>query len=74
MSQDSYKHLESVKRLLGPLGDELSCAHCFKLIDEYAELELIGIEARTLFPSLGIHLAGCQACHEEHESLRALLT
>jgi hypothetical protein len=28
----------------------------------------------THLPGLRAHLAGCQACREEHESLRALLT
>jgi NTE family protein len=63
----------SDERLLGPIGDQVSCERCFELLDEYAELELMGIEAGTLFPGLRTHLEACQACNEEHESLRALL-
>jgi hypothetical protein len=73
MSIDDYKRRELVERLLGPAGFQLSCQECFDLINEYAELELDGIEAGTLIPGLRTHLAGCSACNEDHESLRALL-
>jgi hypothetical protein len=72
-SQEAYERLEPVNRLLGPIGEQVSCAWCFELLDEYAELELIGIEAGTLFPALRTHLEGCQACNEERETLLALL-
>jgi hypothetical protein len=73
MSIDDYKRRELVERLLGPAGFQLSCQECFELINEYAELELVGIEAGTLIPGLHTHLEGCSACNEDHESLRALL-
>jgi len=38
------------------------------------ELELAGADPDTHLPGLRAHLAGCPACREEHESLRALLT
>jgi hypothetical protein len=74
MSIDVYKRRELAERLLGPTGYQLDCEECFELVNEYAELELVGIEAGTLFPGLRTHLEGCSACKEEHESLRALLT
>jgi hypothetical protein len=61
------------ERLLGPSGDEVSCERCFELVDEYVELESVGIEAASLLPDLRAHLDGCSACNEDHESLRALL-
>jgi DNA-directed RNA polymerase specialized sigma24 family protein len=41
--------------------------------DRYVELELAGQDPDVQLPGLGAHLAGCPACREEHESLRALL-
>ena len=73
MSTDDYKRRELIERLLGPTGYQLDCEECFELVNEYAELELVGIEAETLIPGLHTHLDGCSACNEDHESLRALL-
>jgi hypothetical protein len=60
-------------RLLGPSDPELGCDECFAELDRYVELELAGANADMLVPGLHAHLAGCTACAEEHESLRALL-
>jgi hypothetical protein len=63
-------HLEG---LLGPEEAELGCDDCFAELDRYVELELAGADPDAQVPGLRAHLAGCQACREEHESLRALL-
>jgi hypothetical protein len=60
-------------RLLGPGEAEVDCDECFAQIDRYVEAEVAGIPVDTLVPGLRAHLAGCPACAEEHESLRALL-
>jgi hypothetical protein len=60
-------------RLLGPAEPELGCDECFAELDRYVELQLDGADADELVPGLRAHLAGCPACAEEHESLRALL-
>lgn len=60
-------------RLLGPGEPEVSCEECFARLDEYVELERAGEDASALVPGMRAHLAGCPACAEEHESLRALL-
>lgn len=60
-------------RLLGPGEHELGCDECFEALDRYVELELAGRPADTLVPGMRAHLAGCPACAEEHESLRALV-
>ena len=39
-----------------------------------AQLELKGQDADAAIPGLRAHLAGCPACREEHESLRALVS
>ena len=60
--------------LLGPEEPEVGCDDCFAELDRYVELELAGQDPDAHFPGLRAHLAGCQACREEHDSLRALLT
>jgi hypothetical protein len=73
MSFDEYKRRELFERLLGPTGYQVDCDECFELVDQYVELELVGIEAGTLMPGLRTHLDGCSACNEDHEGLRTLL-
>jgi hypothetical protein len=60
-------------RVLGPVGPELGCDECFELLDRYVELELAGADADAAIPGMRAHLAGCQACAEDHASLRALV-
>jgi hypothetical protein len=59
--------------LLGPEEPELGCDDCFARLDEYVELELAGQDPDPHVPGLRAHLAGCQACREEYQSLRDLL-
>jgi hypothetical protein len=65
-------HDETLARLLGPAAPELGCDECFESLDEYVELELSGAPADARVPGMAPHLAGCPACREEYESLRAL--
>jgi hypothetical protein len=65
---------ERLERLLGPVEPEIGCDECFERLDEYVELELEGHDAEARVPGMRAHLAGCPACHGEHESLRALLS
>jgi hypothetical protein len=60
-------------RLLGPPGPELTCEECFEQLDRYVELELDGRDADAMVPGMRAHLEGCPACHEDHDSLAALL-
>jgi anti-sigma factor RsiW len=61
-----------VTRLLGPEGPEVSCEECFERLDEYVDAELAGHDPEQDVPGMAAHLAGCPACREDHESLRAL--
>jgi anti-sigma factor RsiW len=70
---DTHKEHDTLKRLLGPAEHELLCDECFEKLDEYVELELRGEDADKRIPGMRAHLEGCPACHEEHESLRALV-
>jgi len=64
---------QSLTRLLGPGEPEVGCDACFDYLDRYVELELAGADADAGVPGLRAHLAGCPACREEYESLRALV-
>jgi len=73
MSEMSEKRDETLGRLLGPAGNEVSCEECFELLDAYVELELAGENADARLPGLSAHLEGCPACREDHASLLALV-
>jgi hypothetical protein len=62
-----------LEALLGPTGPQVTCEECFERLDEYVELELRGADADKRVPGMRAHLAGCPACADEHQSLRALL-
>jgi hypothetical protein len=64
---------QALGRLLGPAGLEVGCDECFAELDRYVELEVAGKDADAEIPGLRAHLAGCPACREEHDSLRALV-
>ena len=65
---------DRLERLLGPTGPDIGCEECFERLDEYVELELQARDPDRKIPGMREHLAGCPACREEHESLRALLS
>ncbi|HSL63362.1 MAG TPA: hypothetical protein VK874_01780 [Gaiellaceae bacterium] len=64
---------QALGRILGPAGPEVGCDVCFDELDRYVELELAGADADAAIPGLRAHLEGCAACHEEHDSLLALV-
>ena len=64
---------ELLGRLLGPPAPELTCDECFEHLDRYVELELAGQDADAAVPGMRAHLEGCPACHEDHDSLAALV-
>ena len=73
-TEDQMQQDPVLKRLLGPAGEELTCEECFELLDEYVDLEVLGVDADLRIPGMRSHLEGCPACGEDHESLRALVT
>jgi hypothetical protein len=64
---------QTLGRLLGPAEPDVGCDACVEALDRDVELELAGKDADTAGPGLRAHLAGCPACREEHDSLRALI-
>ena len=73
MSQRPAMDRARLARLVGPAGPELTCEECFAELDRYAELELAGSDADAAVPGMRAHLEGCPACHEDHQSLLALI-
>ena len=73
MSASDHRNDETLERVLGPTGFEVTCEQCFELLDQYVDLELSGADADSHLPGLREHLDGCPACREDHESLRALV-
>jgi anti-sigma factor RsiW len=68
-----HPNRDLIARLLGPADPEVSCEQCFQQLDQYVDLELAGEDADGRLPGMRAHLEGCPACHEDHESLRALV-
>ena len=73
MTPDDRRPDELVGRQLGPEGPEVGCEECFDQLDEYVEAELAGADVVARNPGMAAHLKGCPACHEDYESLKALL-
>jgi hypothetical protein len=71
--RDITRPTDLLGRLLGPVGPELTCGECFEHLDRYVELELAGRDADAAVPGMRAHLEGCPACHEDHDSLAALV-
>jgi hypothetical protein len=69
MSDVSDKDL---RMILGSPGPDIGCDACFDQLDRYVEAELAGRDADVLVPGMRVHLDGCPACREEHDSLLAL--
>ena len=65
---------EQVERLLGPVDPQVTCEECFALLDQYVDAEVAGEDAAARFPAMRAHLEGCPACHEDHASLRDLVS
>ncbi|HEX5898658.1 MAG TPA: hypothetical protein VFY32_04605 [Solirubrobacteraceae bacterium] len=65
--------LQRLHGVLGPAGPELTCEQCFEQLDRHVDLTLAGADADAAVPGMAAHLEGCPACHEDHESLMALV-
>jgi hypothetical protein len=62
-----------LRQLLGASGPELACDQCFAELDRYVDLELAGAPADRMVVGMRAHLAGCEACREEHLALLAFV-
>ena len=64
---------DPIAPMLGPGRPEVDCDTCFRLLDQYVDLELARRDADTAMPELAAHLEGCPVCREEADSLLDLL-
>jgi hypothetical protein len=71
---ENERRAEILGRLLGPEGPELTCERCFEELDRYVELEIGGADVEAEIPGMRAHLEGCQACAEDYESLKDLVS
>jgi len=61
----------AIEALLVDTDPWLSCDDCFARMDAYAEA--VVRDPAYLEPAMAAHLRGCGACHEEAQSLIALI-
>ena len=66
-------HQRTIAALLGPREAEVDCDACFALLDRYVDAIVAGADPRDAHPAMHAHLLGCPACHEECETLHALV-
>ena len=59
--------------MLGPGRPEIDCDECFRMLDQYVDLQHHSGTAARTFPTFAAHLEGCPVCHEEYESLLELV-
>jgi len=64
-------HPQAIDRLLANTEPWLSCDDCFEQIDVAVE-DALGSTA-SLTETVRVHLAACPVCHEEAQSLAALV-
>jgi hypothetical protein len=64
---------QGLGRLLGPDGPEIGCDECFDELDRFVELDLAGANVEATLPGFLAHLAGCPACREDYDSLKAFV-
>jgi hypothetical protein len=69
--------MEKVKYLIQSIqetkDDEIACADCFAVLDQFMELVMQGNDAAVLMPLVQDHLDRCGDCHEEFEALLVAL-
>ena len=64
------KRGDIVKLMRALAETEIGCDECFEQLDRFAEVELSGVEARSVMPLVGDHLDKCADCHSTFEALR----
>jgi hypothetical protein len=52
---------------------EIGCDECFEQLDRFVEVELSGVEARSVMPLVRDHLDKCADCRSKFEALLTAL-
>ena len=64
---------QMVRAVITTRPDELACGECFEELDRFVEMTLAGKNAAEAMPLVADHLRRCRDCHEEFETLLAVL-
>ena len=67
MDTDTLKQM--VRGIMTTRTDEIACAKCFEMLDQFAELKLAGKSTSEAMPLVQHHLEHCPDCKEEFELL-----
>ena len=67
MKKNFWRNL--VEMSLKTEEDELSCAECFEILDQYVDLLDAGQDPANILPELENHLSVCHCCHVELEGI-----
>jgi non-canonical (house-cleaning) NTP pyrophosphatase len=74
MMATGINNLETmVRAIMNTRENEIGCADCFSVLDEFLELVLQGKNAAEIMPLVQDHLERCGDCHEEFDALLAAL-
>jgi hypothetical protein len=62
-----------VRAVMATRPDEIGCLACFKELDRFAEMYLLGKNPAEAMPLVQDHLDRCDDCREEFQALLAAL-
>ncbi len=71
MGQQTWQSL--LQTVLETEPDEIDCAECFEVLDQYVELILTELDPTQLMPLVKQHLKNCPCCACQFEALMVML-
>ena len=58
-----------VKAIMNTVDNEIGCADCFSVLDEFIDLKAQGKNAAEIMPLVQGHLERCKDCYEEYDAI-----
>ncbi len=58
-----------VKAIMKTVDNEIGCADCFAVVDQFIDLKAQGKNAAEIMPLVQGHLERCKDCHEEYDAI-----
>jgi hypothetical protein len=58
-----------VKAIMNTVDNEIGCADCFAVLDQFIDLKAQGKNAAEIMPLVQGHLERCRDCHEEYDAI-----